>query len=69
MILQVVPSCGNSFQGIMHMHSFSKEAAVPAAASPGAVFTKNLECCLMETRTNVIFQTKAILIEGDPNVT
>lgn len=38
-------------------------------SSPGAVFTKNLVCCLMETRTNVIFQTKAILIEGDPNIT
>lgn len=35
----------------------------------GALFTGNLEFCLMETTSNVIFQRKAILIQGDPNIT
>lgn len=61
---------GTRVQGFLHMHSFSKDAVVPEqmAASPGDVFTVNLKFCLMVTSSNVIFQWKATLIQGDPNI-
>ena len=39
------------------------------AINPGAVLTGNSEFYLMETSSNVIFQRKAILIQGDPDTT
>lgn len=39
------------------------------AASPGDVFTVNSKFCLMVTSSNMIFQWKATLMQGDPNIT
>lgn len=40
-----------------------------AATYLGAMFTGSSEFCLMETSCNAILQRKAILIQGDPDIT